>query len=129
LPSKTEDPVTDEPKYILLLNECLKKALPSIGAREKERPTEKLEFLRAGLWDSGLRVKKLKGRSGRVVFEARYSRSDRMLFTLGRKGSQTAVYLWGLTAMTKSTGRLLSSPDPGPDFLDRTPGPAVGTGG
>jgi hypothetical protein len=80
-----EDPVTDEPNYILLLNECLKKALPSLGAKEKEKLSEKLEFLRAGLWDAGLRVKKLKGNSGRVVFEARFSRSDRMLFTLGRK--------------------------------------------
>jgi tetratricopeptide (TPR) repeat protein len=83
-------------KYILLLNECLKKALPSLGPKEKERLTEKLEFLRAGLWDAGLRVKKLKGSSGRVVFEARFSKADRMLFTLGRRGTQTAIYLWGL---------------------------------
>ena len=83
-------------KYILLLNECLKKALPSLGLKEKERLTEKLEFLRAGLWDAGLRVKKLKGSSDRVVFEARFSKADRMLFTLGRRGSQTAIYLWGL---------------------------------
>jgi len=108
-------------KYILLLNECLKKALPSLGAREKERLTEKLEFLRAGLWDTGLRVKKLKGSSGRVVFEARYSRSDRMLFTLGRKGSRTAVYLWGLIGhdeVNRTARRFLPENAP---FLDFTP--------
>lgn len=108
-------------KYILLLNECLKKALPSMGAREKERLTEKLEFLRAGLWDAGLRVKKLKGSSGRVIFEARFSRSDRMLFTLGRKGSQTAIYLWGLIAhdeVNRTVRRVLPENAP---FLDFAP--------
>lgn len=108
-------------KYILLLNECLKKALPSLSTREKERLTEKLEFLRAGLWDAGLRVKKLKGASGRVVFEARFSRSDRMLFTLGRKGSQTAVYLWGLIGhdeVNRTARRVLPENAP---FLDFTP--------
>ena len=108
-------------KYILLLNECLKKALPSLGAKEKERLTEKLEFLRAGLWDAGLRVKKLKGSSGRVVFEARFSRSDRMLFTLGRKGSQTAVYLWGLIGhdeVNRTARRILPENAP---FLDFAP--------
>ncbi|MBI4766846.1 MAG: UvrD-helicase domain-containing protein [Deltaproteobacteria bacterium] len=107
-------------KYILLLNECLKKALPSMGAKEKERLTEKLEFLRAGLWDAGLRVKKLKGSLGRVVFEARFSRSDRMLFTLGRKGSQTAVYLWGLIGhdeVNRTARRVLPENAP---FLDFT---------
>ena len=52
--------------------------------------------MRGGLWDAGLRVKKLKGSTGRVVFEARFSKADRMLFTLGRRGSQTAIYLRGL---------------------------------
>ncbi len=110
-------------KYILLLNECLKKALPSLGAREKERLTEKLEFLRAGLWDAGLRVKKLKGSSGRVVFEARFSRSDRMLFTLGRKGSQTAVYLWGLIGhdeVNRTARRILPENAPFLDFAPET---------
>ncbi len=108
-------------KYILLLNECLKKALPLMGAKEKERLSEKLEFLRAGLWDAGLRVKKLNGSSRRVVFEARFSRSNRMLFTLGKRGSQTAVYIWGLIGhdeVSRKARRVLPENAP---FLDFAP--------
>ena len=115
------EPVMSGQKHILLLNECLKKALPSMGAKDKERLTEKLEFLRAGLWDAGLRVKKLKGSSGRVIFEARFSRSERMLFTLGRKDSQTAVYLWGLIGhdeVNRTARRVLPENAP---FLDFAP--------
>ena len=54
-----------------------------LSRRERQRLCEKLEFLRAGLWDTGLRVKKLKG-IGRPVFEARLNRGERILFTLRR---------------------------------------------
>ena len=56
---------------------------------------EKLEFLENGIWDAGIRVKKLRGTS-RVVFEARLNRGDRFLFTLGRHRDAVAIYLWGL---------------------------------
>jgi len=86
----------DENKYILLLNEALKRHVVTLNERGKKRLREKFEFLENGIWDSGVRVKKLKGVSGKVIFEARLSRGDRILFTLGKHGSQTAVYLWGI---------------------------------
>ena len=84
------------PHYLLLLNESLKTHIQGLSAREKQRLREKLEFLEAGIWDSGLRVKKLKNPDRKVVFEARVSKSERLLFTLGKRGARTAVYLWGL---------------------------------
>ncbi|HKL57893.1 MAG TPA: hypothetical protein VJ854_05780, partial [Sphaerochaeta sp.] len=69
--------------YLLLLNERLKKDLLSQSAKEKERILEKLSFLENGMWDAGVRVKKLKGASDKVVFEARVSKGDRLIFTLG----------------------------------------------
>lgn len=45
-----------------------------LSRKEKERLREKFEFLEAGIWDSGIRVKKLKGLSGKVIFEARLSK-------------------------------------------------------
>ena len=86
----------DENKYILLLNEALKRHVVTLDKKGKKRLREKFEFLENGIWDSGVRVKKLKGASGKVIFEARLSRGDRILFTLGKHGSQTAVYLWGI---------------------------------
>ncbi|MDY0290200.1 MAG: UvrD-helicase domain-containing protein [Sphaerochaeta sp.] len=82
--------------YLLLLNERLKKDLLSQSAKEKERILEKLSFLENGMWDAGVRVKKLKGASDKVVFEARVSKGDRLIFTLGRDGSRTCIYLWGI---------------------------------
>lgn len=83
--------------YRVLLNECLKRHIVSLGRKDKQRLREKFEFLEAGIWDAGLRVKKLKGPSGKVILEARLSKGDRILFTLGRYGSATAVYVWGLS--------------------------------
>ena len=68
--------------YLLLLNNALKDHLLSLNEKEKSRLQEKLEFLANGLWDSGIRIKKLKGVSRKVVFEARLSRNLRLLFAL-----------------------------------------------
>ena len=88
--------------YTLLLHDAVRAHLVSLDARARERLREKLEFLQAGLWDTGVRVKKLKG-SGRAVFEARLSRGDRILFTLGdppaghaNGGGVTRIYVWGV---------------------------------
>ena len=78
-------------KYILLLNSEAKSHFITRSDQEKKRLREKLEFLENGLWDAGVRVKKLKGVSNRVVFEARLSRSDRIIFTLGRHNRGTAI--------------------------------------
>jgi len=84
--------------YTLLLSEVFKRHLDSLDLPELQRMREKLEFLASGLWDSGLRVKKLRGTgtAGSVVFEARMSKSDRLLFTLGRERGAALVYVWGL---------------------------------
>ncbi|MBW2340222.1 MAG: UvrD-helicase domain-containing protein [Deltaproteobacteria bacterium] len=87
----------DEHKYILLLNETLKRHVVTLDKRGKKRLREKFEFLENGIWDSGVRVRKLKGVSRKVIFEARLSRGDRILFTLGKHGSQTAVYIWAIS--------------------------------
>ncbi|MBN2534117.1 MAG: UvrD-helicase domain-containing protein [Spirochaetales bacterium] len=83
-------------RYIVLLNHSLKSYLLTMGQNKKKRFQEKLEFLEAGILDSGVKVKKLKGISGKVIFEARLSRGDRILFTMGRYADQTAIYLWGI---------------------------------
>ena len=94
--------------YTLLLHDTVRAHVVSLDVRAKQRLREKLEFLQEGLWDAGVRVKKLKG-SGRAVFEARLSRGDRILFTLGEapdgeppaagNGSGagvTRIYVWGV---------------------------------
>ena len=81
--------------YLLLLNERLKKDILSQPTKERERILEKLSFLENGMWDAGVRVKKLKGSSNKVIFEARISKGDRLIFTLGRDGNRTCIYLWG----------------------------------
>ena len=88
--------------YTLLLHDTVRAHVVSLDARAKQRLREKLEFLQEGLWDAGVRVKKLKG-SGRAVFEARLSRGDRILFTLGQPpevdsngAGATRIYVWGV---------------------------------
>ena len=93
-----------ERNYTLLLHDAVRAHVVSLDARAKQRLREKLEFLQEGLWDAGVRVKKLKG-SGRAVFEARLSRGDRILFTLGEPPAAdangngagvTRIYVWGV---------------------------------
>ena len=83
-------------RYIVLLNDALKSHLLHLSSRERGRLREKFEFLENGFWDAGVRVKKLKGAAGRVVFEARLSKGDRLLFTLGDHRGRTAIYVWGI---------------------------------
>ena len=89
--------------YTLLLNDTMRAHLVSLGRRARQRLREKLDLLKEGMWDGGMRVKKLKG-SGRRVFEARLSRGDRILFTLGQPAADnpdtsdrlTRIYVWGV---------------------------------
>ena len=74
--------------YLLLLHDAVRSHIAALGSRQKERLREKLEFLRHGMWDAGVRVKKLRG--GRSSFEARLTRGDRILFTLGRAPAASA---------------------------------------
>ena len=82
--------------FLLLLNERLKKEILSLSVKERERMLEKLSFLENGMWDAGVRVKKLKGPSNKVIFEARVSKGDRLIFTLGKDGERTCIYVWGV---------------------------------
>ena len=86
--------------YTLLLHDKVRAHLVSLGRQGRQRLREKLEYLQHGLWDGGVRVKKLKG-AARAVFEARLSRGDRILFTLGRPlreegAGATRIYVWGV---------------------------------
>jgi hypothetical protein len=84
-----------ERRYLVLINDALKTHLARLPAGRRKQFREKLEFLENGLWDTGVRVKKLRG-TPRVVFEARINKGDRLLFTLGRHRDAVAIYLWGL---------------------------------
>ncbi|HET6486214.1 MAG TPA: UvrD-helicase domain-containing protein [Spirochaetia bacterium] len=109
------------PPSIILLNDALKKTLLSMEESQKRRLREKLEFLEQGIWDSGVKVKKLRGLSGKVIFEARVSRGDRILFTLGRHEGRAAVYLWAFTThddLDAAARRIQPANAP---FLDFTP--------
>ena len=84
-------------RYLLLVNDAIKTHLARMPVDRRQQFWEKMEFLENGMWDSGVRVKKLRG-TARVVFEARLSRSVRLLFTLGRHRGLIAIYIWGLVA-------------------------------
>jgi hypothetical protein len=102
--------------YLLLLNNALKDYLLGCPGKEKRRLREKLEYLESGIWDSGIRVKKLRGFVNKVVFEARLSKGDRLLFTLGRdRDGRTVIYVWGI-AKHDDIGRMaeLIAPDNAP---------------
>ena len=116
--------------YTLLLHDAVRAHMVSLDVRAKQRLREKLEFLQEGLWDAGVRVKKLKG-SGRAVFEARLSRGDRILFTLGEPpaadangngAGATRIYVWGVVkhddVRTSAERRIVPGNAP---FLDFEP--------
>nr|HPG31698.1 hypothetical protein [bacterium] len=58
-------------KYLILLNNSLKKHILNLNEKERKKLRDKFEYLENGLWDSGIRVKKLKGIYNKVIFEGR----------------------------------------------------------
>ena len=86
-----------DPEYAILISDALKRQLDDLDRASLRIIREKLEFLSSGLWEGGLRIKKLRG-EGRVVFEARMSAGDRLLFTLGRERGRSIIYAWGIEA-------------------------------
>lgn len=89
----------------VLINDTVKKFLLKQPRDTRKRIREKFEFLESGIWDGGLKVKKLKGTSSKFVFEARIDRGNRILFTLGgepaRRDAEESenrmmVYVWGI---------------------------------
>lgn len=84
-------------EFILLINNILKDHLLNLPRAEATRIKDKFDFLSTGIWDSGLKVKKLKGTSKKVIFEGRLNRADRVLFTIGQHKEKTAIYIWGVS--------------------------------
>ena len=85
---------------VVLINDTVKKYLLKQPAADRKRFRDKFEYLETGIWDTGLKVKKLKGLSSKYIFEARLDRGNRILFTMGHPGrdKQTLiVYVWGIS--------------------------------
>ena len=82
--------------YKVFLNDAVTARFSSMTMSERRRFSEKMRFLAAGIWEGGILVKKLSGQTGKVLFEARLSKGDRLLFTLGRYLDESAVYVWAL---------------------------------
>ncbi|MCP5102143.1 MAG: hypothetical protein GY950_02125, partial [bacterium] len=97
---------------IVLINDAVKKYLLKQPKDIRKKIRDKFEYLESGIWDGGMKVKKLKGTSSKFVFEARLDRGNRILFTLGGAappavkgvappavkgaGSGLIVYVWGI---------------------------------
>lgn len=85
---------------VVLINDTVKKYLLKLPAANRKRIRDKFEYLETGIWDTGLKVKKLKALSSKYIFEARLDRGNRILFTLGHPGQdkQTLIiYVWGIS--------------------------------
>lgn len=85
---------------LVLINDTVKKYLLKQPTASRKKIRDKFEYLENGIWDGGLKVKKLKGLSSRYVFEARLDKGNRILFTLGHppENKQTLlIYVWGIS--------------------------------
>ncbi len=111
-------------RVVVLVNDSVKRHLLQLSKERRQQLRKVFEFLECGLWDGGLRVKKLKQLSGKVVFEGRVSRGDRLLFTLGhplRDPETLLVYVWAIAehdAVVREARRI--EPELAP-FLHFTP--------
>ncbi len=90
-----------------MINDVFKKYLLFQPPQYRKRLKKQIEFLEIGMWDGGVKVKKIKGtRDNRTVFEARLDRGNRIIFTLGfdestREFSQdknVLIYIWGIVS-------------------------------
>ncbi len=87
--------------YRVLVNDSVKKYVLKRPPQERARLAKAFEFLESGLWDGGLRVKKLRGLSRRTVFEGRLDRGNRLIFTLGSEPAANGpprrlIRVWGV---------------------------------
>lgn len=83
-------------QYKVFLNVAVSARFSAMSPAERKRFAEKMRFLAAGIWEGGILVKKLAGHTRKVLFEARVSKGDRILFTLGKYLDTSAVYVWAL---------------------------------
>ncbi|HSP07301.1 MAG TPA: UvrD-helicase domain-containing protein, partial [Acidobacteriota bacterium] len=82
----------------VLINDAVKSHLLNAAESERRQIRKSFEYLESGLWEGGLKIKRLKGVS-RTVLEARISRSDRLLFTLARETEEPRallVHIWAI---------------------------------
>ncbi|MFH0736330.1 MAG: UvrD-helicase domain-containing protein [bacterium] len=73
----------------------------------RKRLKKQLEFLEIGMWDSSVRVKKIKGvPNNKTIFEARLDKGNRIIFTIGFDESSIfssenkiiIIYIWGIVS-------------------------------
>ncbi len=109
----------------VLINDVVKRYFLKQPRKLRAKIRDKFEFLESGIWDSGLKVKKLAGVSSRVIFEARLDRGNRILFSLGKDGAEgteeLVVYVWGVVvhdAVSRTMRRILPSEVPFLHFTD-----------
>ena len=109
----------------VLINDVVKRYFLKQPRKLRVKIRDKFEFLESGIWDSGLKVKKLAGVSSRVIFEARLDRGNRILFSLGKDSSEGTeelmVYVWGVVvhdAVSRTMRRILPSEVPFLHFTD-----------
>ncbi len=118
---------------VVLINDTVKKYLLKQADSVKKKIRDKFEFLESGIWDGGLKVKKLKGVSSKRVFEARLDRGNRILFTLGCAGRDgrdgptgkhsLVVYVWGIVvhdAVSKKSRTIIPENVPFLQFTNYT---------
>ena len=86
----------------VLINDTVKKYLLRQSKDFREKIRDKFEFLETGIWEGGLRARKIRSVSSKCVFEAPIDKRNRLLFTLGSHGEQAAkslaIYVWGVVA-------------------------------
>ena len=84
----------------VLINDVVKRYFLDQPRKVRSKIRDKFEYLENGIWDAGLKVKKLKGVSSKVVFEARLDKANRILFSLGKDAVDSVdallVYVWGI---------------------------------
>ncbi len=109
----------------VLINEVVKQFLINSSPALRRQLRKSFEYLENGLWEGGLRIKKLRGDNSKTVLEGRVSRSSRILFTLGRDRDEDGfplqlIYIWAVVPhdLVDSTARGIM-PDNAP-FLSFT---------
>ena len=85
----------------VLINDAIKRFLIDARPALRRQLRKSFEYLENGLWEGGLRIKKLRGVNGKTVLEGRVSRSSRILITLGRDQDENGVpvlliYVWAV---------------------------------
>ncbi|MCI0616042.1 ATP-binding protein, partial [bacterium] len=102
-------------EYTVLINEPVKKTLLLCPQSSRNQIRKAFEYLENGLWEGGVRVKKLRGAASKVVFEARMNRGDRILFTLGHSFADAThrilIYIWSIVShddISRSAKRVMT---------------------